>query len=1491
VDVSGNATHANDFKVLAPTTDNFGFNGTVIDGGLSEGSVFTVRPNGSLHFDGTDDALRVSYDEFLNLGRTYTLEAYVRPGSNNSGFRSIIDKRNAASNESNFSLSVINGTGVGIFMKNGDDELFLSVPSVLSVGDWSLISASYDGSVMRLYVDGHLVGELDQVVPYNNLEEDLLIGTASPGGEFFNGEIDEVRLWTNALDQIDIVQNVGKPLTGEEFGLIAYYDMNEGVPGGENTSVINLTNGAVVTEARNLDALLENFTLTGNNSNFRNSTAFDISAIAPTVQAVLNEPVPTTNSMDVSWTRGNGDQVVVFMAATDAGTAPIVNNTFYEPSNVFGEGSSLSGQWYCVYNGRGTDVSISGLEENTVYSVAIFESNGPAGFEQYNVPGVTRVTSTDQATPDVVISTLPLTPRNIRQGKTDVLIYKFSIEVSGGAIELGDITLPWGGTSSAADFDGAGMITSTANDLATFNGLIPITGSISPTQILFNVDREMAEGEALYFYVLADISATAGEGNGFRIETPAAADFDIGDPKNIIDTGLASGEVFIIEPRPVVEILEASSIGLVDEMGPGTSGNTVYRFDIRIDNDVNITGITLPFEGNLLDRDVLADGAKLFVNTDENVNNNPGTLLSSADIGVSRIDFNVGQIFSGPEIQADTLLQFWLQLDLETSATEGHFAQFQPSHEDVRFADIVERLGDFTPGEPVTIAEPDIYCDPESGLVTDPTVSPIIERVRFRDIDFTSGSEITEFFNNYAEDQITGLISNTTETLTLDVTASGNGFVKVWVDWDQNLIFDENTELVVNNASYSGSETLNIDIEIPTDAAIGLSRMRIYTYSINERSGGACTGTTEADGEVEDYGISILEPSGATLALPATDIGFFSFTARWASQPGANFYRLDISEDPEFTQLLVENEGVTETEYVLDEGLLYDKNYYYRVRVVYPNSTSVNSNVVVSRTARDPLTAQDSSALVLMYDLNGGNSWSDAGNWKNTNLRLSEWEGVTLTGTRVTALDLSGQGLIGSISDAFVHAQALSALTNLDVSDNDLTGLGALADLAGVTDLNVSGNRLVFTDLEPLVGNYGSLSYTPQQPVGSATETLIPRGESYTVNFTEVVADTYQWQVDGQPISNGDDYSGAATSGLNIFDVNFNTMGDFEVLLTDDDVPGLTLISEIQTVLATGGIQLNVSDLNNLPLDEGTGYLLKIEEPGTPFDTTSVINFVDGDLLFDITILGDYVIAVEADPELYLPTYYEQTFLWEEADTLFFRDVTIVADMRMTAIPVPLDPSVPGNDNIITGILEIEDEELSGQRTDNRRRAGKRRCHVRRRTRAGRGDGAADEFVLIASVETDDNGNFLIENLPDGTYRINFEYPGIPMDPNTFVEFELGTAEDQGQLQLEALITPNGIQVTKIEPVGVQEWFKDIKVYPNPASQELFIQSPGLNVPVSYSMIDLNGREVREGVLKPFVDANEVIKVYDLEAGIYLLNMRNQNTGEWVGSFKLFIRR
>lgn len=70
---------------------------------------------------------------------------------------------------------------------------------------WYFLVTTYDGTVGKCYVNGILIGSttLDLTIPTDNLP--LIIGQDSPGAfEYFNGIIDEVRIYNRVLTQSEI---------------------------------------------------------------------------------------------------------------------------------------------------------------------------------------------------------------------------------------------------------------------------------------------------------------------------------------------------------------------------------------------------------------------------------------------------------------------------------------------------------------------------------------------------------------------------------------------------------------------------------------------------------------------------------------------------------------------------------------------------------------------------------------------------------------------------------------------------------------------------------------------------------------------------------------------------------------------------------------------------------------------------------------------------------------------------------------------------------------------------------------------------------------------------------------------------------------------------------------------------------------------------------------------------------------------------------------
>ena len=61
------------------------------------------------------------------------------------------------------------------------------------------------------------------------------------------------------------------------------------------------------------------------------------------------------------------------------------------------------------------------------------------------------------------------------------------------------------------------------------------------------------------------------------------------------------------------------------------------------------------------------------------------------------------------------------------------------------------------------------------------------------------------------------------------------------------------------------------------------------------------------------------------------------------------------------------------------------------------------------------INAQDSLALVDLYNSTNGDGWKNNSNWKTTN-PVSWWYGVTVTGNRVTTIQMNGNNITGTLT-------------------------------------------------------------------------------------------------------------------------------------------------------------------------------------------------------------------------------------------------------------------------------------------------------------------------------------------------------------------------------------------------------------------------------------------------------------------------------------------
>lgn len=321
-------------------------------------------------------------------------------------------------------------------------------------------------------------------------------------------------------------------------------------------------------------------------------------------------------------------------------------------------------------------------------------------------------------------------------------------------------------------------------------------------------------------------------------------------------------------------------------------------------------------------------------------------------------------------------------------------------------------------------------------------------------------------------------------------------------------------------------------------------------------------------------------------------------------------------------------------------------------------------------------------------------------------------------------------------------------------------------------------------------------------------------------------------------------------------------------------LPAFNMESATVTVNATSG--------GNTITEQTQALLLRVESTGN-YDTVDIATNNGGSFSFNPVFLSKYLINVDSDPDSYVATYYGNAFLWEEADTLELTKDTLT-QIVMEVVPPTLTPD--DGTGLVSGTVEEDFEDPEGRITA-RRRAAKRKCGLRRKRTGGRPSQGNDEFELIAYGETNDNGEFEYGFLPEGTYRFFVEYPGIPIDESTFVEFEVGEAGvSDNSLVLAAVVTEAGISIELI--LGfTTELFANFNIYPNPTAQFVNVTfDKMLSETMSMQLLDMNGkalltREIRkqnEGQiqvdLQPFARGQYLLKFVDSDSNKTALTFR-----------------
>jgi hypothetical protein len=172
-------------------------------GSVSNATWITGISGRGLDFNGTDARVLVADSALLNPTDAITVALWIAPNSW-AGVPRLLQK---GPGPDQYRLFVRDGN-----LRFSLAGVNLDAPAPLP-GFWYHVAGTYDGSMMKLFIDGQLVAQQTASVSMGTATGPLCIGAKSPSSgafQFFDGAIDDVRIYGRALTATEI-QNLATP--------------------------------------------------------------------------------------------------------------------------------------------------------------------------------------------------------------------------------------------------------------------------------------------------------------------------------------------------------------------------------------------------------------------------------------------------------------------------------------------------------------------------------------------------------------------------------------------------------------------------------------------------------------------------------------------------------------------------------------------------------------------------------------------------------------------------------------------------------------------------------------------------------------------------------------------------------------------------------------------------------------------------------------------------------------------------------------------------------------------------------------------------------------------------------------------------------------------------------------------------------------------------------------------------------------------------------
>lgn len=265
-------------------------------------SSFAQYAGNALDFDGADDMVVTSSIPtlFNNLAtNSFTFEAWVNPRG--SLFTRIFFAQPSTTNFATVSTST--GNVIYFYVIVNGTTYSVATSAGIPQNQWTHVAARWNATTLtpQVLFNGVVQATAAGGGSSTGTSGLMTLGTRPGGAQYFNGALDEARLWSEYRTDCQIQANMNTDITGTQTNLVVNYNFNQGIAAANNTTITTLPD----VSGNSYNGTLTNFTLTSTTSNWITSGATVTTAGNPFNNFTRTQSMSTCNGGSLTFPDGS----------------------------------------------------------------------------------------------------------------------------------------------------------------------------------------------------------------------------------------------------------------------------------------------------------------------------------------------------------------------------------------------------------------------------------------------------------------------------------------------------------------------------------------------------------------------------------------------------------------------------------------------------------------------------------------------------------------------------------------------------------------------------------------------------------------------------------------------------------------------------------------------------------------------------------------------------------------------------------------------------------------------------------------------------------------------------------------------------------------------------------------------------------------------------------------------------------------------------------